>query len=203
MTFYCSKLTLNKGINDFYEVGTVVNFYKFVTTTVMKYLFATCVLLFTFCELHAQNEIERQRFALDGLQEFGFTVNIEGSRRVTSDSVLTPTNIRQDAVNQLVNANLRYVDDEEVSSSADIPFLHMHINMLELENGLIPFSIELRLYQPVKLVLNRDLQTSASTWETGMVGIVSRDQVYTIKRAAENVMITFLDDFREVNRGGL
>lgn len=169
----------------------------------MKYLFATCVLLFTFCELHAQNEIERQRFALDGLQEFGFTVNIEGSRRVTSDSVLTPTNIRQDAVNQLVNANLRYVDDEEVSSSADIPFLHMHINMLELENGLIPFSIELRLYQPVKLVLNRDLQTSASTWETGMVGIVSRDQVYTIKRAAENVMITFLDDFREVNRGGL
>jgi len=74
---------------------------------------------------------------------------------------------------------------------------------MELENGLIPFSIELRLYQPVKLVLNRDLQTSASTWETGMIGIVSLDQLQTIKQAAENIMYTFLDDYRHVNRAGL
>lgn len=169
----------------------------------MKYLITVCAFLFTVCDLLAQNEIERQRYALDGLQEFGFTVNIEGSQRVTSDTDLTPTNIRQTAVNQLIDANVRYVADEEVTSSADIPFLHMHINMLELENGLVPFSIELRLYQPVKLVLNRDLQTSASTWETGMVGIVSLDQINTIKQAAENVLTTFLDDYRHVNRAGL
>jgi len=179
------------------------NIPEFLITLLMKHLIAVCTILFTVCDLHAQNEIERQRFALDGLQEFGFTVNIEGSQRVTSGTDLTPTNIRQNAVNQLVNANLRYVSDEEVSSSADIPFLHMHINMLELENGLIPFSIELRLYQPVKLVLNRDLQTSASTWETGMVGIVSLDQLQTIKQAAENVLTTFLEDYRHINRAGL
>lgn len=169
----------------------------------MRYIIAFTLIFILFTDLRAQNEIERERYSLQGLQEFGFTVNIEGSRSVTSDSVLTPTNIRQQAVNQLVDANLRYVADEEVSSSADIPFLHMHINMLELENGLVPFSIDLRLYQPVKLVLNRDLQTSASTWETGMVGIVSLDQVHTINRAAENVLVTFLDDYYRVNRSGL
>ena len=169
----------------------------------MKYIIAFSLIFILITELQAQNEIERERYALQGLQEFGFTVNIEGSRNVTSDTDLTPSNIRQQAVNQLLEANVRYVADEEVSSSADIPFLHMHINMLELENGLIPFSIGLRLYQPVKLVLNRDLQTSASTWETGMVGIVSFDQLQTVARAAENVLDTFLDDFYRVNRSGL
>jgi len=169
----------------------------------MKYIIAFSLIFILITELQAQNEIERERYALQGLQEFGFTVNIEGSRNVTSDTDLTPSNIRQQAVNQLLEANVRYVADEEVSSSADIPFLHMHINMLELENGLVPFSIDLRLYQPVKLVLNRDLQTSASTWETGMVGIVSFDQLQTVARAAENVLDTFLDDFYRVNRSGL
>lgn len=149
----------------------------------------------------AQNEVEREQLSLDGLQEFGFTVNIEGSLRIANDTTVTPTNVRQQAINQIVNANLRFVADEEVESSADIPFLHMHINMMELENGLIPFSIELRLYQPVKLVLNRDLQTSASTWESSMVGIVSFDRLDTVKRAAENMMHTFIDEYNQVNRG--
>jgi len=168
-----------------------------------NYALPLLLILFSASELLGQNEIERQQISLDGLQEFGFTVNIEGSQRVTDDATVTPTNIRQQAINQIVDANLRYVADEEVSSSAEIPFLHMHINMLDLENGLIPFSIELRLYQPVRLILNRDLQTSASTWETGMVGIVSYDQIPTIKRAAENIMVTFLDDYRIINRRGL
>jgi hypothetical protein len=146
-----------------------------------------------------QNEMERERISLQGLQQFGFTANVEGSMNIADSEQLTPSVIRQQAVNQLLEADLQYVADEEVQSSADIPFLYMHINTMELENGLIPFSIELRLYQPVKLVLNRDLETSASTWETGMVGIVSYDQLASINRAAENLISDFIQDYRMVN----
>jgi len=148
----------------------------------------------------AQNEIERERISLEGLQEFGFTANIEGSRMITEDETLTPSAIRQGVINQLVEANLRFVADEEVQSSADIPFLYMHINAMEMENGLIPFSIELRLYQPVKLVLNRDMQTAASTWESGMVGLVSHDRLPVINQAAYNLVSTFIDDYQKSNR---
>lgn len=151
--------------------------------------------------LAAQNEIDRERISLDGIQQMGFTANLEGSRTVTSDSSLTPATIRQQAVNQLVQADLQYVSDEEVRSSADIPFLYMHINMMEMDNGLVPFSIELRFYQPVKLILNRDLQTSASTWETGMVGMVSLDQLPVIGDAAENLVNEFVDDYLASNSG--
>lgn len=147
----------------------------------------------------AQNEIERSRISLQGLQEFGFTANIEGNRQIVDHDSLTPTVIRQQAINQLVEAGVRFVSDEEVESSADIPFLYMHINTMQLDNGLVPFSINLYLYQPVKLSLNRDLQTSASTWDTGMVGIVSRDQLPVINQAAENMMEEFIYDYQRAN----
>jgi len=40
--------------------------------------------------IQAQNEIGRERISLQGLQEFGFTANIEGSREVADHESLTP-----------------------------------------------------------------------------------------------------------------
>ena len=159
------------------------------------------ILLFFFTpySVSAQTEIGRARISLQGLQEFGFTANIEGSRTVTSDDTLTPSVIRQEAINQIVEAGLRFVSDEEVESSADIPFLYMHINTMQLDNGLVPFSIQLQLFQPVKLTLNRDLQTSASTWDSGMVGIVSLDQLPVINQAASNLIAEFIQDYQQAN----
>ena len=147
----------------------------------------------------AQNEIERERISLQGIQEFGFTANVEGSRTIADSDELTPAIIRESAIEKIQEANLRFVEDLDVESSADVPFLHMHINAMELDNGLIPFSIELRLYQPVKLILHDELQTSASTWETGMVGIVSFDRLDVINRAANNLLDNFIDDYRRIN----
>lgn len=165
----------------------------------LKTILLLCLLTLP-SQLMAQNEVERERISLQGLQEFGFTATIEGSRTIAGDPNLTPGLLRQDAVNQLREANIRYVADDEVSSSADIPFLFMHVNAMELENGLVPFSIELRLYQPVKLVLNRDLQTSASTWENSVVGIVSLDRLPMINEAASALVADFLDDYASYNR---
>lgn len=159
------------------------------------------IFLFIPIQLLAQNEVERERLSLQGLQEFGFTANIEGSRDVADSEELTPSVIRQQSVSRLIESGIRYVSDEEVRSSADIPFLYMHINTMQLENGLVPFSIQLRLYQPVKLSLNRDLQTSASTWETGMVGIVSYDRLATINRAADDLLQDFINDYSRSNPG--
>lgn len=164
--------------------------------SVLFILLLICLLPVT---LPAQNEISRARISLQGLQEFGFTANIEGSRTVTSSDTLTPSVIRQEAINQIVEAGLRFVSDEEVESSADIPFLYMHINTMQLDNGLVPFSIQLQLFQPVKLTLNRDLQTSASTWDSGMVGIVSLDQLPVINQAASNLVAEFIEDYQRAN----
>lgn len=173
----------------------VSNFY---IPKLIQYALFISIALLPF-SVFGQNEIGRARISLQGLQEFGFTANIEGSQTVTDHDTLTPSVIRQQAINQIVEAGLRFISDEEVESSADIPFLYMHINTMQLDNGLIPFSIQLQLFQPVKLSLNRDLQTSASTWDSGMVGIVSLDQLPVINQAASNLIAEFIDDYRIAN----
>lgn len=147
----------------------------------------------------AQNEIEREISSLRGINELGFTVNLETNVTLNEKGEIEVTSIKDAAEQRLSEAGIPLVSDREVKSSADIPFLYMHINTMDAGQGLVPFSISLRFYQPVKLQLNRDRQTSASTWETGMVGIVSYDRMNIIQEAAVNLLGDFIDDFRSVN----
>jgi hypothetical protein len=70
---------------------------------------------------------------------------------------------------------------------------------MDAGRGLVPFSISVRFYQPVKLSLNRDRQTSASTWETGTVGIVSYDRMNIIGESVQNLVGDFIRDFKRMN----
>lgn len=149
--------------------------------------------------LQAQNEIQRERSSLRGINELGFTVNLETNVTLNEKGEIEVTSIKDAAEQRLSDAGIPLVSDKEVESSADIPFLYMHINTMDAGQGLVPFSVSIRFYQPVKLQLNRDQQTSASTWETGMVGIVSYDRMNVIQEAAVDLLGDFISDFRRVN----
>lgn len=147
----------------------------------------------------AQNEIERERSSLRGIAAMGFTVNLEVNVTLNERGEIEITPIRDRAVEKLESAGLKVIPDEMLRSSADAPFLYMHINTMDAGRGLVPFSVSLRFYQPVKLTLNRDLATSASTWETGLVGIVSYDRMNVIGESAVNLLQDFIDDYNQVN----
>lgn len=147
----------------------------------------------------AQNEIERERSSLRGINELGFTVNLETNVSLNEKGEIEVTSIKDAARQRLSEGGIPLVSDREIESSADIPFLYMHINTMDAGRGLVPFSVSIRFYQPVKLQLNRDRQTSASTWETGMVGIVSYDRMNIIQESAVNLLGDFIDDFNSVN----
>lgn len=147
----------------------------------------------------AQNEIQRERSSLRGINEIGFTVNLETNVSLNEKGEIEVTSIKDAAKQTLNDAGIPLISDDQVESSADIPFLYMHINTMDAGQGLVPFSVSIRFYQPVKLQLNRDRQTSASTWETGMVGIVSYDRMNVIQEAAVNLLGDFINDFERVN----
>lgn len=161
------------------------------------------LLLTSLCLLplisYAQNEVERERNSLQGINELGFTVNLEVNATLNEKGEIEITSIKDAVQKRLEEANIPTVSDDAVESSADIPFLYMHINTMDAGRGLVPFSISLRFYQPVKLALNRDRQASASTWETGTVGLVSYDRMNVILEAAENLAGDFIRDFQRAN----
>lgn len=70
---------------------------------------------------------------------------------------------------------------------------------MKAPNLTYPYSIELNFYQPVKLVLKNDLQSMASTWNKGQIGVVSEDLLPLIVEQAVYTANLFKDEFMEVN----
>ncbi len=170
-----------------------------VITKKSKILCVVAVLYLAPSLLLAQNEVVREINSLRGIQSMGFTVNLETNISLTEMGEIKVTSLQEMGENTLTNGGIDLIPDKEVKRSDEIPFLYMHINTMEAGNGLIPFAITLYFYQPVKLPLNRDLQTTAATWESGTLGIVSYDRMDVISDAAQGLLKEFIKDFGSIN----
>lgn len=148
----------------------------------------------------AQNEVEKERSSLRGIKAMGFTVNVETNDPLTGTEELQVTSLIEMGKNKLRNNNIQLIPDDKIQRSDEIPFLHLHINSMDAGQGIIPFSLSLYFYQPLKLTLNRDTKTSAVTWESGSVGVVSHDQLNLINDAAKNLIEEFIVDYNRINR---
>ena len=166
----------------------------------MKYSFLMLLLLM-FCSqqlLFAQNEILRERSTLIGIQEFGIVVNIEKPGSL-NDPALNTGRIREQIQENFSDLPVTILDDKVLQQSDQFPILHVHVNVMKSVNETYPFAIELNFYQPVKLVLNRDMQTMASTWNAGQIGIVSEDLLIRIANEAVYAANEFKNEYLLVN----
>ena len=146
----------------------------------------------------AQNEVFRESSSLQGIEEFGIVVNIEKPSDLEHDELSAPV-IRNSIADKLKDLDVRLIDDEELRNSDKYPILYVHVNIMQAAKQLYPYSIELNFYQPVKLILQYDLQTTATTWNSGLVGLVSGDLIHQISEEAVYASTLFKDAFERVN----
>ncbi|GAB5407654.1 MAG: hypothetical protein BalsKO_00190 [Balneolaceae bacterium] len=146
----------------------------------------------------AQNEITRERSSLKGIQELGIVVNVERPIGLSTEALHTKT-VRKAIEENLSELPITILTDKALRQSDEFPILHIHINIMRASNQTYPFSVDLNFYQPVKLVLNRDLQSMASTWNKGQVGLVTENMLHVIAEEAVYISNLFKDEFTEVN----
>jgi hypothetical protein len=150
--------------------------------------------------LSAQNEVAREVNSLKGIQAMGFSVNYEANASLTEKGEIEIMSLQQMGEQLLNEGTIDLIPAEQMKQSDQNPLLYLHINAMDAGRGLVPFSINLYFYQPVKLTLNRDLQTTASTWESGTLGIASYDRLQLIREAAEGLIDEFIADYNNINR---
>ena len=68
-----------------------------------------------------------------------------------------------------------------------------------MDNGLIPFAVSLQFLQTVRLSRERTVPTTACTWESATVGLVSPDNVAIIAEATLDLIDEFVRDLRAAN----
>lgn len=146
----------------------------------------------------AQNEVERQRSSLMGINEFGVVINIEQPSSL-DDPSLNAGIIREGILKKISSLPVTILEDSILRKSENFPILHLHINIMEASDNLYPFTIEMNFYQPVKLILNGDLETMAITWNKSQIGLVSKDMVNVIAEESIYASELFLEEFNRVN----
>lgn len=169
------------------------------TAKVFWRYFFVLVLNLGYSTLQAQNEVAGERSSLKGINAFGFTVNLEANLSLAEKDEIEVVSLREMGHKTLRNSGISLISDKDVLRSDEIPFLYLHVNCMDAGQGLVPFSLTLYFYQPVKLTLNRDQQTSAVTWESGSVGIVSYDQMNLVIDAAKILIEEFISDYNQIN----
>lgn len=164
----------------------------------MRLFILLSIFVFASQATYAQNEVMRELSSLAGISEFGVVINIEKPGDLESEN-LSPGIIRDGIIRNFDDLPVSILNDATLRQSDEFPILHIHVNVMKASNGTYPFAIEMNFYQPVKLVLNRDLQSMASTWNKGQIGIVSEDMLNVIAEEAIYASNVFKEEFIRMN----
>jgi hypothetical protein len=164
----------------------------------MRAILTISFILLCSHQAFAQNEVQRELSSLAGIAEFGVVVNIEKPVSLEVEN-LEPGIIRKSIIENFGDLPVSILTDATLQQSDQFPILHIHVNVMQASNGTYPFAIEMNFFQPVKLILNRDLQSMASTWNKGQVGIVSEDMLQMISDEAIQASNIFKDEFIRMN----
>ncbi len=162
-------------------------------TTLCRSLLVAYAALLLAPPAAAQGDLEGARASLAGVAAFGVDATVEGPPALTSSDELRP-----EALIRAAQARLRETDLPRGARSESAPTLHVHLNMMQVPNGLIAFSVELDFFQDVRLVRNRQT-VSAVTWNESIVGLVSHDMTSTIAESVLGLIDQFAQDFRTIN----
>ncbi|MEQ9089625.1 MAG: hypothetical protein RIE52_00970 [Balneola sp.] len=160
------------------------------------FLFLFIVLMSS--SLVAQNEVETERHSLIGIKKFGISVEIEKPIGL-KEATLNPAQIQKKILESFETLPVTLLSFNELKESFYNPFFYVHVNIMQAEDGIYPFSIEMRFYQPIKLSLKNDVESMASTWHSGYVGMVSFDRVNEIAEVVVEATKEFKDEFERLN----
>ncbi len=155
-------------------------------------------IVFISSSLFAQNEVETERHSLIGIKKFGISVEIEKPIRL-KEATLNPAQIQKKINESFETLPVTLLSFNELKQSFYNPFFYVHVNIMQAEDGIYPFSIEMRFYQPIKLSLKNDVESMASTWHSGYVGMVSFDRVNEIAEVVVEATKEFKEEFERLN----
>lgn len=144
--------------------------------------------------VRAQGNLEAERQSLAGIASFGVQTTVEGPRHLAESDQLTSRVLTEGITAQLRDAGLPVTSRPGASA-----FVHLHLNMMSLENRLVPFSAELGFLQDVRLRRNGS-ELSAVTWNESVLGLVSYDLLNTISSSVSELVDQFARDFEAANR---
>jgi len=146
----------------------------------------------------AQGDLGAQRASLRGINEFFVDVTVEGPEHLVESDQFRRDVVAYRIVHRIREAGLPVQQAARDRDRNMLPNLHIHVNMLEVDQGIIPFAVAAGFYQQVR-VLDNEREMAAATWTESVLGLVSGDLLATIPQSVDTLVDQFIEDFGSAN----
>lgn len=147
----------------------------------------------------AQTEIEMDRSSLRNLQPLYTSVYVEAPASLADLPELDVSALSRSVDSSLTVSGIPLNQTEPAHVIDREPFISVHVNAMDMGNGLIPFAIEVEIIQGVVVANLPNELIHAATWDTGLVGLVSPENLDTIRWAMLDLVEEFIEDYHAVN----
>jgi hypothetical protein len=156
---------------------------------------AAATLLSPLLTAMGQPTIADQQLTLKDAGAFAVEVDIEAPQSIVPE-------FRQIRWKPIVRERLKGHGIEVPNSEAPLegePYLYVHVNAMQFEGGLVPFSVDVRFYQEALIGPSMKIRAMAAIWDSGAVGLVSSDQIHLVIASLEALVDEFAGDYLVAN----
>ncbi|MGE0823441.1 MAG: hypothetical protein AB7G75_27205 [Candidatus Binatia bacterium] len=129
----------------------------------------------------------------------GVAVVVEPLHPDTEQDGLTHNQLLTEVEQQLKEAGIPVLTQEEWKNTLGAPYLYVNVAALKKSYGLYAYAIEVCLNQLVTLIRDQQTQEFAETWETREVGTVGKERLSTVRQSVAAHVAIFIRDYFSVN----
>ncbi len=165
-------------------------------------LFPFMLLLAAFFHLGTAG-LQAQQFTSDKKQTLSgisaFLLVVEFADDAPEMDGLNRSELEIEIAQRLRRSGIRLMNEAEWSRERGVPYLYVHLNTVRTELGFYSYRIEVKFNQEVQPVRNNGISTMASTWETGLLGLIGVNRIENIRPEIIGMVDEFIQDYQAVN----
>lgn len=134
---------------------------------------------------------------LQGLK--GVFVTIDNLNPAAEAMGLSSKKVHGDVALRLRQKGIPIFSVKQMRQTPGLPILKVLINVHKAADNLYVYTIDVDVQQTVKLAHRPSIETYATTWKTGTLGIVTNDKLDGMRDLILNFIDDFVSDYQQAN----
>ncbi len=145
----------------------------------------------------AQNFTADKKQSLTNLD--AFLLVVEFAQDAVELDGLSRTELEIEIAQRLRRSGIRLMGEVEWSRQPGVPYLYVNLITVRSELGFYSYRIEVKFNQEVQPVRNSGITSMATTWESGLLGLIGVRRIGAIKPEILSLVDEFIQDFQSAN----
>lgn len=163
------------------------------------------LILFLLTAFHTEmvQTARAQNFTADQKQSLvdidAFLLVVEFAQDAVQMDGLSRSDLEVEIAKRLRRSGIRLMGEVEWSRQPGVPYLYVNLITVRSELGFYSYRIEVKFNQEVQPVRNSGITSMATTWETGLLGLIGVRRIGAIKPEILSLVDEFIQDFQSAN----